>query len=62
MKKKKQCCQTCYWYAEFEGVCCNGDSPMCADFPPEPEIRGCAGWRAEEATSDGNTADDAPGG
>ena len=21
-----KCCATCRWYAEFEGVCCNGDS------------------------------------
>ena len=21
----------CKWYAEFEGVCINGDSPYCAD-------------------------------
>ena len=28
---KKYCC-TCKWYAEFEGVCCNGDSEYRADF------------------------------
>lgn len=25
-------CCTCKWYAEFEGVCCNGDSEHRADF------------------------------
>lgn len=25
-------CGTCAWYAEFEGVCCNGDSEYRADF------------------------------
>ena len=25
-------CSTCRWYAEFEGVCCNGDSEWRADF------------------------------
>lgn len=40
-------CQTCGWYAEFEGVCCNGDSEWCADFPPEPEICGCEEWEAK---------------
>lgn len=25
-------CSTCRWYAEFEGVCCNGDSEYRADF------------------------------
>ena len=28
---KKYCC-TCDWYAEFEGVCCCGDSKFRADF------------------------------
>ena len=28
----KQYCCTCKWYAEFEGVCCNGDSKHRADF------------------------------
>ena len=28
----KQYCCTCKWYAEFEGVCCCGDSKFRADF------------------------------
>ena len=28
---KKYCC-TCDWYAEFEGVCTNGESEFRADF------------------------------
>ncbi len=31
MEKKEYCC-TCKWYAEYEGVCCNGDSEYRADF------------------------------
>ena len=27
-----KCCATCRWYAEFEGVCCNGDSEWRGDF------------------------------
>lgn len=30
-EEKKYCC-TCKWYAEFEGVCCNGDSEYRGDF------------------------------
>ena len=30
--EKKRCCGTCKRYAEFEGVCCNGDSKHRADF------------------------------
>lgn len=32
--QKKDCiiCATCRWYADFEGVCCNGDSEHRADF------------------------------
>ena len=25
-------CETCTWYAEFEGVCCNGPAESCGDF------------------------------
>ena len=28
----KQSCSTCKWYAEYEGVCCNGESEFRADF------------------------------
>ena len=28
---EKLCC-TCKWYAEFEGVCTNGEAEYCADF------------------------------
>ena len=27
-------CSKCYWYAELEGICCNGDSEYCAEFVP----------------------------
>lgn len=30
--KREKCCGTCTWYAEFEGVCTNGDSEYRADF------------------------------
>ncbi len=30
--KQKVKCKNCKWYAEFEGVCCNGDSEYRADF------------------------------
>lgn len=41
-------CSTCHWYAEFEGVCCNGDSEHCADFV-EPED-GCEEWEDKNET------------
>lgn len=25
-------CANCHWYASYEGVCCNGDSPNRGDF------------------------------
>jgi hypothetical protein len=31
VEKKEYCC-TCDWYAQFEGVCTNGDSEYRADF------------------------------
>ncbi len=40
-------CGTCRWYAPFEGICCNGDSPQCADFTgPDGD---CQEW--EDANS-----------
>lgn len=30
--KTERKCENCKWYAEFEGVCCNGDSKYRADF------------------------------
>ena len=40
-----KCCATCRWYAEFEGVCFNGDSEFCADFT-EPEDK-CRCWEGK---------------
>ena len=37
-------CVTCQFYAGFEGVCCNGNSQWCADWPPNPETQGCDEW------------------
>ena len=39
-------CSTCRWYAEFEGVCCNGDSEYCADFT-DPEDS-CEEWEGRK--------------
>ena len=25
-------CDTCRWWEPYNAVCCNGDSPHCADF------------------------------
>lgn len=35
-------CGTCHWYDEFSGVCCNGDSPHCADFTDDDHL--CPLW------------------
>ncbi len=41
-----KCCATCAWYEDFQGVCCNGDSPHCADFT-KPDQR-CGEWEEKE--------------
>ena len=41
-----KCCATCAWYEDYQGVCCNGDSPNCADFTA-PEQR-CREWERKE--------------
>ena len=35
-------CSTCRWYAEFDGVCCNGDSLNRADFTEPEDV--CEFW------------------
>lgn len=42
-----ECCATCVWYEDFQGVCFNGDSPHCADFT-SPEDR-CWAWVSDHA-------------
>lgn len=39
-------CDNCKWYAEFEGVCCNGNSEHCADFVNEDEP--CEEWEGKQ--------------
>lgn len=41
-KIETECCATCDWYEDYQGVCFNGDSPYCADFT-EPEDS-CERW------------------
>lgn len=40
-------CRICKWYDEWFGVCFNGDSPYCADYPPYPE-NGCKEWEEKD--------------
>lgn len=44
-----KCCETCAWYAEFEGVCCNGDSEYRADFRCLDDT--CSFWTSREDKS-----------
>lgn len=39
-------CSACRWYAEFEGVCCNGDSENRADFTGPED--GCEEWEGRD--------------
>ena len=45
----KQYCCTCKWYAEFEGVCCCGDSKFRADFRCLDDTCDC--WTSGEDNS-----------
>ena len=40
-------CRTCKWYAESEGVCCNGDSEHRADFRYSDDT--CEKWEESDA-------------
>ena len=37
-------CDTCRWWEPYSAVCCNGDSPHCADFWDD----GCAEWEEKQ--------------
>ena len=41
-----KCCATCAWYEEFQGVCCDGDSPYCADFVNADQV--CEFWEEKK--------------
>lgn len=52
-------CDTCEYYDEWEGVCCNGESRWRADFP-DPD-RGCDKWikkRSESGSGSCERGDD----
>ena len=38
---KPKCCGTCDWYAEFEGVCCNGSAESRGDFRDSDYVCDC---------------------
>lgn len=42
-------CATCDWYAEFEGVCCNGDSEWLGDFRDNDQW--CEHWENSDNLS-----------
>ncbi len=41
-----KCCATCAWYEDFQGVCCNGDSPHRADFMSADQS--CEFWKEDD--------------
>lgn len=42
MENKK--CKTCKWHDDWSAVCCNGESPHCADFT-DPDCC-CERWES----------------
>ena len=50
--KQGKCCVTCAWYAEFEGVCCCGDSKFRADFRCLDDTCDC--WTSREGYNERN--------
>ncbi len=43
---KEKNCGSCGWYAEFQGVCCNGSSEHRADFTDSDDS--CEEWEEKE--------------
>ena len=50
-----KCCATCAWYEDYQGVCCKGGSPYCADFR-DPTQR-CREWERKEAGNEATKND-----
>ena len=44
-----ECCATCDWYEDYQGVCFNGDSEHCADFTGNEDC--CECWEGEETVT-----------
>ena len=51
-----KCCETCAWYEDFEGVCCNGDSEWRGDFRDNDQ--GCEHWENSDNLSQTLVNDD----
>ena len=49
-------CNNCHWYEKYIGVCFNGDSEWCADYPPTEE--GCKCWEEENVYERAGTETD----
>lgn len=45
-------CDTCKWYEQFVGVCCNGESRHRADFRDPQES--CEKWEYQEVLDERN--------
>lgn len=43
------CCATCRWYEDYQGVCCNGDSEWRGDFRDNDQ--GCEHWENSDNLS-----------
>ena len=44
-----ECCATCDWYEDYQGVCCNGDSEWRGDFRDNDQ--GCEHWENSDNLS-----------
>ena len=49
--KAKKTCDTCHWYEKYIGVCFNGNSEWCADYP-DTNV-GCKCWEEENSHDEG---------
>lgn len=45
-EKNDKYCHTCAWYAEFEGVCCNGSAESRGDFRDSDYVCDC--WEEKQ--------------
>lgn len=51
LSRPRKNCGSCRWHDDFSWVCCNGDSPYCADFTDDDDT--CDQWEAMPLTKSG---------
>ena len=50
IERKVMCCDTCKWWDDYSGACCNGLSPHVGDFTSRESS--CSKWEMKDGEKD----------